>query len=258
MISQFSTDFERDIEGFGAHVSTDEMSGGAKINRIFHERFPFELVKMECDEKELRREIAITITNIHGIRTGLFTPDMAFENIVKKQIKRLKEPSLHCVDFVVTELSGVVRKCTEKMSRYPRLREETESIVSARIREQEQVSKQQIMQLIDIQLAYMNTNHEDFIGFANAQQKSENTNKRKPGNQVIRKGWLSLHNFSFIKGGSKDFWFVLTSESLSWYKDEEEKDKKYMFPLDSLKLRDAEQGFMSKKCGFALFSSENR
>ncbi|KAK6979488.1 dynamin-1 [Biomphalaria glabrata] len=258
MISQFSTDFERDIEGFGTHVSTEDLSGGAKINRIFHERFPFELVKMEFDERELRKEIAITIKNIHGIRTGLFTPDMAFESIVKKQINRLKEPSLHCVDLVVTELSTVVRKCTEKMSRYPRLREETERIVNTRIREQEQVAKQQILQLIDIQLSYMNTNHEDFIGFANAQQKSENTNKRKLGNQVIRKGWLSLHNISFIKGGSKDFWFVLTAESLSWYKDEEEKDKKYMLTLDGLKIKDNDQGFMTKKCGFSIFNPEAR
>ncbi|XP_059138904.1 dynamin-1-like isoform X5 [Physella acuta] len=258
MISQFSTDFERDIEGFGTHVSTEDLSGGAKINRIFHERFPFELVKMEFDERELRKEIAITIKNIHGIRTGLFTPDMAFESIVKKQINRLKEPSLHCVDLVVTELSTVVRKCTERMVRYPRLREETERIVNTRIREQEQVAKQQILQLIDIQLSYMNTNHEDFIGFANAQQKSENTNKRKLGNQVIRKGWLSLHNVSFIKGGSKDFWFVLTAESLSWYKDEEEKDKKYMLALESLKLRDLESGLFSRHPIFALFNADNR
>jgi len=27
-------------------VSTKELSGGAKINRIFHERFPFEIVKV--------------------------------------------------------------------------------------------------------------------------------------------------------------------------------------------------------------------
>lgn len=43
-----------------------ELSGGAKINRLFHERFPFEIVKMEIDEKELRREIAFAIRNIHG------------------------------------------------------------------------------------------------------------------------------------------------------------------------------------------------
>lgn len=38
--------------------------------------------------------------------------------------------------------------------------------------------------------------------------------------QVIRKGWLTI-NISIMKGGSKEYWFVLTAESLSWYKDEE-------------------------------------
>jgi dynamin GTPase len=116
MIQQLQTDFERTIEGSGsAQINTMELSGGAKINRLFHERFPFEIVKMEFDEKELRREIAFAIRNIHGIRVGLFTPDMAFEAIVKKQISRLKEPSLKCVDLVVTELSNVVRICTDKV-----------------------------------------------------------------------------------------------------------------------------------------------
>ena len=52
------------------------------------------------------------------------------------------------------------------MARYPRLREETERVVNTRIREREQVLKDQLLLLVDIQLAYMNTNHEDFIGFA--------------------------------------------------------------------------------------------
>lgn len=69
MIQQLQSDFERTIEGSGsAQINTMELSGGAKINRLFHERFPFEIVKMEFDEKELRREIAFAIRNIHGIR----------------------------------------------------------------------------------------------------------------------------------------------------------------------------------------------
>jgi dynamin GTPase len=116
MIQQLQSDFERTIEGSGsALVNTNELSGGAKINRLFHERFPFELVKMEFDEKELRREIAFAIRNIHGIRVGLFTPDMAFEAIVKKQITRIKEPCLKAVDLVIAELSNVVRLCADKV-----------------------------------------------------------------------------------------------------------------------------------------------
>ncbi|XP_012547878.1 dynamin isoform X4 [Bombyx mori] len=262
MIQTLQTDFERTIEGSGsAQINTNELSGGAKINRLFHERFPFEIVKMEFDEKELRREIAFAIRNIHGIRVGLFTPDMAFEAIVKKQIGRLKEPCLKCVDLVVQELSNVVRICTERMSRYPRLREETERIIMSHVRSREQMCKDQLVLLIDCELAYMNTNHEDFIGFANAQNQSENSAKsghRALGNQVIRKGYMCIHNLGIMKGGSRDYWFVLTSESISWYKDEEEREKKYMLPLDGLKLRDLEQGFMSRRHMFALFNPEGR
>ncbi|XP_073941475.1 dynamin-1 shibire isoform X9 [Choristoneura fumiferana] len=262
MIQQLQTDFERTIEGSGsAQINTIELSGGAKINRLFHERFPFEIVKMEFDEKELRREIAFAIRNIHGIRVGLFTPDMAFEAIVKKQIGRLKEPCLKCVDLVVQELSNVVRVCTERMSRYPRLREETERIIMSHVRSRENQCKDQLVLLIDCELAYMNTNHEDFIGFANAQNQSENSTKsghRALGNQVIRKGYMCIHNLGIMKGGSRDYWFVLTSESISWYKDEEEREKKYMLPLDGLKLRDLEQGFMSRRHMFALFNPEGR
>ncbi|AWP19059.1 hypothetical protein SMAX5B_020863 [Scophthalmus maximus] len=258
MVQQFGVDFEKCIEGSGDQVDTNELSGGAKINRLFHERFPFELVKIVFDEKELRREISHAIKNVHGVRTGLFTPDLAFEAIVKKQILKLKEPSLKCVDLVVCELTALVMKCAVKLNSYPRLREETERIVTTHVREREGKTKDQVLLLIDIELSYINTNHEDFIGFANAQQRNTAANKKRAiPNQVIRKGWLTL-NISIMKGGSKEYWFVLTAESLSWYKDEEEKEKKYMLPLDNLKLRDVEKGFMSTKHIFAIFNTEQR
>ncbi len=48
MVQQFGVDFEKCIEGSGDQVDTAELSGGARINRIFHERFPFELVKVNA------------------------------------------------------------------------------------------------------------------------------------------------------------------------------------------------------------------
>ncbi|XP_051866975.1 dynamin-3-like [Pristis pectinata] len=269
MVKQFSVDFDKKIEGSGNHVDTVELSGGARINKIFHERFPFELVKMEFDEKDLRREISFAIKNIHGIRPGLFTPDMAFETIVKKQIVKLKEPCLKCVDLVIQELIHTIRQCSYKLGRYPKLQEETERIVSSYIREREERTKNQVLLLIDIQLSYINTNHEDFIGFANAQQRCGQLYKKHPaGNQdshlpllrqiVVRKGWLTISNISIIKGGSKEYWFVLTAESLCWFKDDEENEKKYMLPLDNLKIRDVEKSFMSSKNVFALFNTEQR
>ncbi|NWY89498.1 DYN2 protein, partial [Loxia curvirostra] len=203
---QFGVDFEKRIEGSGDQVDTLELSGGARINRIFHERFPFELVKMEFDEKDLRREISYAIKNIHGSRpsstliplfplpgsrTGLFTPDLAFEAIVKKQVVKLKEPCLKCVDLVIQELINTVRQCTSKVlvspppapaqhppSRNPPLPD---------------LCSPQILLLIDIELSYINTNHEDFIGFANAQQRNTQTNKKRaiPNQVQLGNSWNS-------------------------------------------------------------------
>ena len=52
------------------------------------------------------------------------------------------------------------------MTRYPRLRDETERIINTHLREKEQTCKQHVILYNDIQLSYINTNHEDFIGFA--------------------------------------------------------------------------------------------
>uniref|UniRef100_A0A3P9MUR2 Dynamin 3 n=1 Tax=Poecilia reticulata TaxID=8081 RepID=A0A3P9MUR2_POERE len=173
---------------------------------------------------------------------------MAFEAIVKKQITSLKGPCIKFIDMVSHELITTVYQCISKLSAFPQLREETERIIITEIREQENKCRDQVLLLIDIQLAYINTKHEDFIGSAST---------RNPQN-VIQKGWLTISNIGIMKGGAKEFWFILSTESLSWYKDGEEKEKKYMLPLDNLKLRDVEKGFMSSKFVFAIFNTELR
>ena len=49
---------------------------------------------------------------------------------------------------------------------------------------------------------------------------------------MIRKGYMAIHNLGIMKGGSRDYWFVLSSENISWYKDEEVST--IMFFLDNI------------------------
>lgn len=167
LIQQLKNDLERSIDGATSNdINTNELSGGARINRIFHERLPYEIQRMEYDEKQLRKEISIAIKNIRGTRVGLFTPDQAFEAIVRDHIRRLSKPSLQCIELVLAELFEVINKCTEKMKKYPKLRSEVQRLIHTQMREDEHKTKDQIMLLVDIELSYMNTNHQDFIGFA--------------------------------------------------------------------------------------------
>ena len=46
LVQKFGVEFDKHIEGSGQNINLAELSGGAKINRIFHERFPYDLVKV--------------------------------------------------------------------------------------------------------------------------------------------------------------------------------------------------------------------
>ncbi|KAL5965814.1 Dynamin-1 [Taenia solium] len=219
LVNNFSEQFVNTIDGHSGAISVDSLSGGAEINRIFHERFPLDLIEIQIDEKALRREIAYAIRNVQGIRGGLFTPDQAFDVIVRDRIGRLLAPSLSCVDRVVTKLSAIVHSCLGQMSSYPLLADEVERTINQRIRESEVKTKDQLRALTDYQLAYMNTNHEDFIGFNNADPQSANqAAKQKVGNQ--------------------------------------EREKKFVLPLEGLKQRAGDTSFFSRRPNFSLFHSD--
>lgn len=73
-------------------------------------------LQLETDDKELRKIIMFSIKNQLGVRVGLFTPDMAFEDVVKEQITKLVNPAMKCIDMVSTELGEVIQKCGEGVS----------------------------------------------------------------------------------------------------------------------------------------------
>jgi dynamin 1/3 len=97
------------------------------------------------------------------------------------------------------------------------------------------------------------------LNIYSAQNQSENpkATARNIANQVIRKGYLYMSQ-GMLKGGSRPYWFVLSSESVSWFKDEDEKEKQYMLHLDGLRIRDTEQKMLSRRSSFTLFHPQGR
>lgn len=49
---------------------------------------------------------------LQGPRPALFVPEVSFELLVKRQIKRLEEPSLRCVELVHEELQRIIQHCS--------------------------------------------------------------------------------------------------------------------------------------------------
>jgi len=48
---------------------------------------------------------------VQGPRPALFVPEVSFELLVKRQIRRLEEPGMRCVELVHEELQRIIQHC---------------------------------------------------------------------------------------------------------------------------------------------------
>ncbi|KAJ8474116.1 hypothetical protein ONZ51_g7431 [Trametes cubensis] len=164
LMTQFARDFVASIEGTSMDISTKELSGGARIYYIFNDVFGHALQSIDATHNLDNQDIRTAIRNSTGPRPSLFVPEIAFDLLVKPQIKLLEAPSLRCVELVYEELVKICHNCTSsELQRFPRLHAQLVEVVSELLRERLGPTTEYTQSLIDIQTAYINTNHPAFI-----------------------------------------------------------------------------------------------
>ena len=166
-LTKFSSAYCQKVEGTSRDIETHQLSGGARICYIFHQTFSQALNNIRPLEGLSRSDVLHAISNAMGPRPALFVSEMAFELLVKKQIRLLLQPSLQCVELVYEELQRIIQYCLSHIrdfQRFPTLREQMNSVVMSLIRQRLPVTNQMVESLIAIEVAYINTNHPDFVG----------------------------------------------------------------------------------------------
>ncbi|KAF8888072.1 Dynamin central region-domain-containing protein [Infundibulicybe gibba] len=181
LMTQFARDFISSIEGTKVDISTKELSGGARIYYIFNDVFGNALASIDSTQNLENQDIRTAIRNSTGPRPSLFVPEIAFDLLVKPQIKLLEAPSLRCVELVYEELVKICHNCTStELQRFPRLHAQLIETVSELLRERLGPTSEYAQSLIEIQAAYINTNHPAFISGSAIAAQPINTPPRPP------------------------------------------------------------------------------
>lgn len=163
-MTQFARDFVASIDGTSFDISTKELCGGARVYYIFQDVFGQALASINPVQNLTVHDIRTAIRNSTGPRPSLFVPEAAFELLIKPQIKLLEPPSLRCVELVYEELMKICHNCTSsELQRFPRLHAQLIEVVSDLLRERLGPTSEYVQSLIDIQAAYINTNHPTFV-----------------------------------------------------------------------------------------------
>ncbi|KAF1986199.1 dynamin GTPase [Aulographum hederae CBS 113979] len=169
LMTRFASSFISSIDGTSSEISTKELCGGARIYYIFNSVYGNSLETIDPTQNLSVSDIRTAIRNSTGPRPSLFVPEMAFDLLVKPQIKLLEIPSQRCVELVYEELIKICHTCgSTELSRYPRLQGKLIEAVSDLLRERLGPCSSYVESLISIQRAYINTNHPNFLGAAAA------------------------------------------------------------------------------------------
>nr|CAG4643752.1 EOG090X01UE [Lepidurus arcticus] len=166
IVTKFASSYCATIEGTARNIETTELCGGARICYIFHETFGRTLDSIHPLTGLSTLEILTAIRNATGPRPALFVPEVSFELLVKRQIRRLEEPSLRCVELVHEELQRIIQHCgvevQQEMLRFPKLHEKVVDVVTSLLRRRLPPTNVMVENLVAIELAYINTKHPDF------------------------------------------------------------------------------------------------
>ncbi|PNF28899.1 Dynamin-1-like protein [Cryptotermes secundus] len=166
IITKFASAYCSTIEGTARNIETTELCGGARICYIFHETFGRTLDSIHPLAGLTKMDILTAIRNATGPRPALFVPEVSFELLVKRQIRRLEEPSLRCVELVHEEMQRIIQHCgtevQQEMLRFPRLHERIVDVVTHLLRRRLPATNVMVENLVAIELAYINTKHPDF------------------------------------------------------------------------------------------------
>ncbi|KXS20991.1 hypothetical protein M427DRAFT_119507 [Gonapodya prolifera JEL478] len=165
VITEFCNEFRTVIDGTSQDLSSNELSGGARISYVFHEIFRDAIKNMEIFDQVKDVDIRTIMYNSSGSQPTLFIGTAAFEVLIKQQIKRIEDPALKCVQMVYDELTRILNQLLGKQvfRRFPQLKERFYAVVINYLKKALSPTNKMVTDLIAAEACYINTAHPDFL-----------------------------------------------------------------------------------------------
>ncbi|ODV64786.1 hypothetical protein HYPBUDRAFT_233045 [Hyphopichia burtonii NRRL Y-1933] len=165
MITNFSKDYNGILNGEARELTSQELSGGARISFVFHEIFKNGINALDPYDQIKDADIRTIMHNTSGSAPSLFVGTQAFEVLVKQQIHRMEEPSTRCINLIFDELVRILSQIISQTqySRYPQLKEQLSNHFIQFLRDALIPCNTFVTDIIKSEETYVNTAHPDLL-----------------------------------------------------------------------------------------------
>uniref|UniRef100_A0A8C7MBT2 Dynamin-1-like protein n=1 Tax=Oncorhynchus kisutch TaxID=8019 RepID=A0A8C7MBT2_ONCKI len=160
IVTKFASDYCNTIEGTATHIQTSELCGGARICYIFHETFGRTLQSIDPLGGLTELDILTAIRNATVITIS--SNRIVCEN---------HEFPLRSSSIAPPTARRYARHCTthitkQELLRFPKLHDSIVEVVTSLLRKRLPITNDMVHNLVQIELAYINTKHPDFTDAA--------------------------------------------------------------------------------------------
>lgn len=165
MITNFTKDYNGILNGEARELTSQELSGGARISFVFHEIFKNGITSLDPFDQIKDADIRTIMHNTSGSAPSLFVGTQAFEVLVKQQIHRMEDPSIRCINLIFDELVRILSQIISQpqYSRYPSLKEQLSQHFIQLLREELIPTNKFVTDIIKSEETYVNTAHPDLL-----------------------------------------------------------------------------------------------
>ncbi|GMM34048.1 dynamin-like GTPase [Saccharomycopsis crataegensis] len=165
VITSFCKDYTSILDGESKDISSNELSGGARISFVFHEVFKNGVNALDPFDQIKDADIRTIMYNSSGAKPSLFVGTQAFEVLVKQQITRFQDPVLRCVNLIFDELVRILSQILShpQYARYPALKEKVSQVFIVYLKERLIPTNDFVVDIIKSEENYINTAHPDLL-----------------------------------------------------------------------------------------------
>lgn len=165
LVQKYMNELYAVLNGSSTHLSDAKLDGGSAIISTLIDEFPSAMLSIKS-VKEIPTETVQTMIQSHaGIKGSLFFPEQTFQTLVKLEIDKLRPCVKDCIDKAkccLIDLHTALE--VPELDRFTSLKENIVQIAQEGINECSKEALAYADQLLDVQMAYINTRHPDFVG----------------------------------------------------------------------------------------------
>ncbi|CAG9463279.1 unnamed protein product [Pedinophyceae sp. YPF-701] len=169
VLQGYSERFASMLDGRSEDLPTSELAGGARIRHVFEKTLRQELEALDPLSDLSDEDIRTAVANSGGVKGTLMIPTAPFEILARAAIRRLLPAALRCNHVVHEELLRIAAASQgPEVARFPALQRRLDGAVTELIALGAGPSERMIRNLMECELAHINTSHPDFVGGSQA------------------------------------------------------------------------------------------